>query len=164
MGHIGSYLWKLRQSVGTQLVLLPGAQILVLRDDGLALFQRRADTGDWEFPSGGCEPSQSFRQCAVAELREETGLIASPEALVPFGSLSEPGKHSVVYPNGDQVHAFALCFVVKEWDGRLDPEPEEVSEAGFFPLDQPPSPIHGPTLEVLRIYRKFLESGQFQAY
>ncbi|WP_427018961.1 NUDIX hydrolase [Pseudarthrobacter sp. P1] len=66
------------------------------RSDGLVLLQRRADTGDWEFPSGGCEPGQSFRDCAVAELREETGIDVSPQEIVPFGSLSEAGKHSVV--------------------------------------------------------------------
>ncbi|MFJ7750765.1 NUDIX domain-containing protein [Arthrobacter sp. NPDC097144] len=68
MGHIGSYLWKIRQHLGSQLVLLPGAQVLVLGEQGgHALFQRRVDNGVWELPAGGCEPGQSFRTAAVAE-------------------------------------------------------------------------------------------------
>lgn len=52
MGYVGSYVWELRQQVGSRLLLLPGAQVLVIRADGLILFQRRSDNGVWEFPAG----------------------------------------------------------------------------------------------------------------
>lgn len=164
MGHVGSYLWKIRQHLGSQLVLMPGAQVLVLNTDGLALFQCRADTGLWELPSGGCEPGQSFRTAAAAELAEETGILIPPEDLVPFGSLSDGALHTLTYPNGDRVQAFAMCFVYSGWEGTVLPEEAEVSDWGFFAVDAPPAPTHPPTLEVLRLHARFVETGDFQAH
>lgn len=163
MGHVGSYLWKIRQHLGSQLVLLPGAQVLVLGQEGRALFQRRADNGVWELPAGACEPGQSFRTAAAAELAEETGIVANPEDLVPFASLSDPSIHTLTYPNGDQVQAFAICFVLDHWHGSLSAEEEEVSDIGFFPLGEPPTPTHVPTVEVLKLYKRYLATGSFQA-
>lgn len=163
MGHIGSYVWELRQQVGTRQLLLPGAQVLVLRTDGAALLQRRADNGLWELPAGACEPGHSFADTAAAELFEETGIRADPADLVAFASLSDPVLHQLQYPNGDRVHAFALCFCLTGWDGTVLPEESEVAEIAFFPLDRVPAPTHPPTLEVLRLYGQYVLTGAFQA-
>lgn len=163
MGHVGSYLWRLRELVGPRLLLMPGAQVIALDDAGRALFQRRADTGDWEFPGGGAEPGQDFRAAAVAELEEETGLRADPQALVPFASLSDPGYHELEYPNGDRVHAFALCFVWPGAHGALHAEESEVAELGFHRLDDPPQPMGRAALRVLELYLDYLRTGSFQA-
>ena len=163
MGHIGSYVWELRKKVGTRQLLLPGAQVLVLRPDGTALLQRRADNGVWELPAGACEPGQSFSDTAAAELFEETGIRVSPLDLTAFASLSDPDLHQLEYPNGDRVHAFALCFCLQGWEGRVTPEESEVLEIGFFPLDRVPAPTHPPTLEVLRLYKEYARTGAFQA-
>ncbi|GAC1373463.1 MAG: NUDIX hydrolase [Pseudarthrobacter sp.] len=163
MGHIGSYVWELRQQVGSRQLLLPGAQVLVLGAQGTVLFQRRVDNGVWEFPAGACEPGQSFATTAVAELFEETGIRADSADLVAFASLSEPELHQLEYPNGDKVHAFALCFALERWEGDVLPEEAEVSEIAFFPLTEAPSPTHPPTLEVIRLYQRYRETGAFQA-
>lgn len=163
MGHVGSYLWRLRELVGPRLLLLPGAQVIALDGNGRALFQRRADTGDWEFPGGGAEPGQDFRAVAVAELAEETGLHAEPAALVPFATLSDPGYHELEYPNGDRVHAFALCFVWPHAAGSLRAEASEVSELGFHRLDDPPQPMGRAAARVLELYREYVRTGTFQA-
>jgi 8-oxo-dGTP pyrophosphatase MutT (NUDIX family) len=163
VGHIGSYVWELRQKVGSRQLLLPGAQVLVLGAHGTALFQRRVDNGVWELPAGACEPGQSFADTAVAELFEETGILANSADLIAFASLSEPELHQLEYPNGDKVHAFALCFVLERWQGNVLPEKSEVSEIAFFPLTEVPSPTHPPTLEVIRLYRRYRETGAFQA-
>ena len=51
----GSYLWRLRQKVGSDLVLMPGAMVFLVRDDGAVLFTRRVDNGLWCLPAGGAE-------------------------------------------------------------------------------------------------------------
>lgn len=163
MGYVGSYVWELRQELGSRLLLLPGAQVLVTRTDGLVLFQRRSDNGVWEFPAGSCEPGQGFVDAAVAELFEETGIRAQPFDLIPFASLSDPGLHTLHYPNGDLVHAFALCFLLPDWEGSVIPEEAEVTEIDFFDIDHPPQPLHGPTVEVIRLFKEYRRSGAFQA-
>ena len=87
-----SYIKSLRDSVGSSLLLVPGAQVLVMRADGKILLQRRSDNGVWEIPAGSCEPGQSFRTAASNELLEETGIEASTESLVAFASFSDSAE------------------------------------------------------------------------
>jgi 8-oxo-dGTP pyrophosphatase MutT (NUDIX family) len=163
MGYVGSDLWELRQLVGHRLLALPGAQVLVLDDDGNALFQRRVDTGLWEIPAGSCEPGSGFAQTAVTELAEETGLRVDQGDLEPFACLSAAEHHVLDYPNGDRVHAFAMCFVARSWTGSLRAEADEVAEFRWAPLTDPPAPMHGPTVEVLRLFDEYRSSGRFRA-
>ncbi len=74
----GSYLWRLRQKVGPELVLMPGAMLFLVRDEGAVLFTRRVDNGMWCLPAGGAEVGGSFGRTAIDELREETGVEGDP--------------------------------------------------------------------------------------
>jgi 8-oxo-dGTP diphosphatase len=47
---------------------------LVLRD-GLILLVHRPRYDDWTFPKGKAEPGESDEDCALREVREETGLV-----------------------------------------------------------------------------------------
>jgi 8-oxo-dGTP pyrophosphatase MutT (NUDIX family) len=163
MGYEGSYLWQLRQAVGSRLLLMPGAQVVVVDDDEQVLFQRRTDSGLWEFPAGAAEPGMSFRDTAVAELFEESGLRVDADDLVPFASLSDPAVHQLTYPNGDQVHCFALCFEARRWEGELSPGADEVLEARFFKQDELPGPLQVQTQAVWDLYCGYRATGMFQA-
>lgn len=165
MGFTDSYLGQLRRKVGHDLVLCPGAQVVVQLDDGRVLLQRRSDNRVWEIPAGSCEPGQSFATTAITELREETGIHANVEALIPFACLSEPDLHTLTYPNGDQVHAFALCFLL-----RVDHIPNvtaldgEATEHQWCDPTALPSPMHPPTTAVLTYLEAYQRTGQFQAH
>ena len=163
MGFEGSYLWQLRQTVGNRLLLMPGAQVVVVDAEERVLFQRRQDSGQWEFPAGAAEPGMTFRDTAVQELHEESGLRVDPESLVPFATLSDPAVHLITYPNGDQVHCFALCFEARTWTGDLSPGADEVQEASFFNPDDLPEPLQPQTKVVWDLYRAFRATGVFQA-
>lgn len=141
---------------------MPGAQVLLLREDA-ALFQRRADSGEWKIPAGSAEPGQSFVQAAISEVYEEIGLTVRSEDMVPFATFSDPKEHRLVYPNGDVVHAFALCFVAASWEGDSAPRAEEVTEWGSYPLSAPPTPLRPSTRRVLELYAEFLRTGRSQA-
>lgn len=78
MGFEGTTLWRVRQKVGTDLVLWPGASVMVVREDGRVLVAHRLDNGMWAIPGGGAERGSSFTDTAVTELREEVGLDADP--------------------------------------------------------------------------------------
>lgn len=163
MGYVGSYLWQLRQVVGSRLLLVPGSQVLVLDDDDRALFQQRTDDRCWALPAGGCEPGDDFKDTAVKELHEESGLVVARDDLIAFGCLSDPDVHTLKYPNGDLVHAFSMCFVTRTWTGTLTADPDEVLDHQFAAMTSPPGPTHPPALAVLEMYDEFASTGTFQA-
>ncbi|GAA2264793.1 hypothetical protein GCM10010145_43840 [Streptomyces ruber] len=163
VGYVGSYVWSLRRVVGSRLLLVPGAQVLLRDDEGRVLFQQRADSGVWELPAGACEEDGDFADAAVRELAEETGLRVDRADLTAFGSLSDPGVHTLTYPNGDVTHCFALCFTAGRWSGELSPDRDEVVRAAFHGIDDPPRPLHPPTSAVLAMFREYRATGRFQA-
>ena len=121
MSFEGSSLWRMRQKVGTELILWPGATVLVLRDDGWVLLGLRGDTHEWAMPGGGAEEGSSFAGTAVTELGEEAGLRADPSDLEAFASISEAGNHLITYPNGDRTHYSASCSC--SGGGKANPSP-----------------------------------------
>lgn len=163
MSYVGSYVWKLRQKVGSRLLLVPGAQMLVLDGAGRGLFQQRRENGVWEPPTGAYEENTTFAGTAVRELSEETGLHVDEDDLIPFGSLLDPDVHTLTYPNSDVVHCFALCFAAHRWSRQLSPEAEEVVKADFFDLNDPPRPLYRATAVVLEMFDHFRSTGKFQA-
>lgn len=162
MGFVGSYLWRLRQKVGSDLVLMPGAMVVLRDGEGRVLLTRRVDDGTWCLPAGGAEDGAGFAATAAAELREETGAVVVAEELRAFGCLSRPELHTIEYANGDVTHCFAMCFCAERWSGELRADGEETHELGFFALEQPPQPLHPPTATALALYGEYLRSGEFQ--
>lgn len=162
MAFRDSYLWRLRQAVGNDLVLMPGAMVALQREDGGVLLTKRADDGTWCLPAGAAEPGGSFARTAVDELAEETGVEVAESDLSPFGCLSEAEAHTIHYPNGDVTHCFALLFLARAWRGDPQPDGQESTEAGFFDLDALPEPLHAPTKHALELLADHLSSGRFQ--
>ncbi|MGH2539550.1 MAG: NUDIX domain-containing protein [Actinomycetota bacterium] len=117
MGFEGTTLWRVRQTVGTDLLLWPGASVMVVREDGRVLMGRRLDNGLWAIPGGGAEEGSSFSDTAVTELREEVGLEADPADLEGYACISRPDNHLETYPNGDVTHYFGIWFVLRRWRG-----------------------------------------------
>jgi 8-oxo-dGTP pyrophosphatase MutT (NUDIX family) len=164
MGFEGSTLWRIRREVGTDLVLWPGASVMVVRDDGRVLVAHRLDNGMWAIPGGGAEQGSSFADTAVTELREEVGLDADPGDLEAFACLSREDNHLETYPNGDVTHYFGLWFVLRRWQGEPAGDGEEMGEIAWTDLDHPPQPLLRSTRVGFELYREWLATGRFQAY
>ena len=116
-----STLWGVRQKLGKDLVLWPGATVFVEDEEGRVLLGRRRDNGEWAMPGGGAEEGQSFAATALDELREEVGLEADRDDLIAFACVSEPRDHVVHYPNGDVTHYFGIWFVLRRYAESLRP-------------------------------------------
>jgi 8-oxo-dGTP pyrophosphatase MutT (NUDIX family) len=158
----GSYLWRLRQKVGSDLVLIPGAMVFLVDDAGAVLFTRRADNGTWCLPAGGAEEGGNFAQTAVTELREETGVVVDPADLIGFGSLSEAELHTITYPGGDVSHCFAMLFLSRRWTGDPRPDGVETTEMLWADPASPPTPLDGPAIPALALFLTYLQTGEFQ--
>jgi 8-oxo-dGTP pyrophosphatase MutT (NUDIX family) len=163
VGFVGSYLWRLRQKVGSDLVLMPGAMVVLRDGEGRVLLTRRVDDGTWCLPAGGAEEGDGFAETAAAELREETGAVVAPGELRAFACLSRPDLHTIEYANGDVTHCFAMCFWAERWSGALRADGEETAELGFFALNGLPEPLHAPSAAGLALFGEYLRSGEFQA-
>ena len=162
MSFEGSYLWHLRQKIGHDLVLTPGAAVAAQREDGKVLFALRGGDGTWCLPGGGAEVGGSFARTAVDELREETGLIGDPADLVPAACFSEAGRHTLHYPNGDVAHYFSMCFLVRRWEGELEPDGEETTELRFADPTDLPQPFEDSTARAVELLLAYLRTGNFQ--
>lgn len=162
MAHVGSYLWRLRQAVGNELVLMPGAMVVLQRDDGQVLFTQRADDGSWCFAAGAAEVGGSFARTGIEETAEEAGVDVAEEDLIPFASLSEAELHTIHYPNGDVTHCFAICLLARKWVGDPHPDDDESTATMFAPPTEPPQPLHPPTARALELLLVYLDTGVFQ--
>ena len=157
-----TYLGRLREQIGTDLVLAPGAMVVLRRADGEVLLTRRADNRTWCFPAGNAEEGGSFAATAVAETAEETGVTVRTADLVPFGCLSEAELHTVHYPSGDVVHCFALLFVATAWSGEPHPDGEETTAVRWASAAALPEPMHEPSRVALGLLARWDDGGGFQ--
>jgi 8-oxo-dGTP pyrophosphatase MutT (NUDIX family) len=158
----GSYLWRLRQKVGRDLVLTPGAAVAAQRPDGQVLFARRGDDGTWCLPGGAAEEGGSFARTAVDELREETGLVVELADLIPAACFSDAERHTLHYPSGDVAHYFSLLFLARRWEGEPVPDGEETTDLRFAdPIDLP-QPFEVSTARAVELLLGYLRSGAFQ--
>jgi 8-oxo-dGTP pyrophosphatase MutT (NUDIX family) len=162
VGFEGSTLWRVRRKVGRDLVLWPGATVLVEDEHGRVLLGLRRDNGEWAMAGGGAEEGGSFAATAIDELREEMGIRAERADLIAFACVSEPADHVVQYPNGDVTHYFAVWFVVRRWRGEPRPDGDELVELGWFARDELPAPLMHSSAVAFRHYARYLETGTFQ--
>lgn len=162
MAFVDSYLGRLRQVIGNELVLMPGAMIALRRGDGWVLLTLRTDDATWCLPAGAAEPGGSFARTAVEELKEEAGIVVAESDLVAFGCLSEAELHTITYPNGDVTHCYSLLFVAERWSGDPQPDGEEATDCRFTDPSDPPTPLHNPTGHALGLLIAYLDSGRFQ--
>lgn len=87
----GGLRWR-----GAKLVLTCGDQLLVLRRDDIPTIPW---PGCWDLPGGGAEPGETPVECALRELREETGLVLDPARLTggPRPLPHRPGRTGWYY-------------------------------------------------------------------
>ena len=162
MSFEDSYLGQLRKVIGARLVLVPGVLVVAQDTEGRVLLGRRGDTNTWGLPAGHAEVDSSFRATAVTELWEETGLVTGEQDLVAFGSISEPEYQHYTYPNGDEVHSFALCFVTRHWAGEPVADGHEMLEVAFFDRHDRPH-MTGPSGLAIDLFERYVDTGEFQA-
>ena len=102
------------------------------RDGRVLLVHHTYGPLNWEIPGGLVEPDEAPHEAATRELLEETGLRGELDRLT--GVYFEPG-HAL----GSMLHFVFRC----QANGGFPPVPSsaEISEVGWWPVEDLPTPI-----------------------
>jgi ADP-ribose pyrophosphatase YjhB (NUDIX family) len=113
-----------------------GVAVVVRRGNDI-LWGRRSSgrhRGAWCIPCGYVEWGEDVRAAAAREFQEETGLeVEIGEILAVHSNFHDPARLTV-----------GIWFAGKVAGGKLAPA-DDLQEAAFFPLDDPPQPLAFPT-------------------
>lgn len=99
---------------------------IVWQEDKVLLVQRAQNPGkgNWTIPGGYVDQSERISEAIVRELREETGLETEPVSLIALRD--RPGNKHDAY----------MIFLLRYLGGELKPERGEVSDIGFFTIEE----------------------------
>jgi len=156
-----SHLGKIRQLVGSQLLLVPGARVVIEGDEGKILLQHRSDLGLWGLPGGNAEPEEDISALLQREVEEETGLVICN--VTPFGFGSNPQLETIAFPNGDLCQFFVLNFFTKSFAGTPKISDEESLALDWFPRNGLPEMLPN-MLASLKAYERFSLDREFQMF
>lgn len=121
-----------------------GVGVLVLRGDHFLLGKRCGShmPGYYAAPGGHLEPGESFVECAVREVKEETGLAAVNVRFLLIGNYRFKGKQYV------DIDMVADCL-----DGEpIALEPEKCSEWRWYHKERLPTPLFIVTERMIDAY------------
>ena len=133
-GHHSNYFVASRAKqidelkIRTQKVTADGVAIYALygekRDRVVLIRQWRYPIGSWvyEFPAGLCEPGENFREAAVRELHEETGLTLTP---IEADAMYEAPRFTTVGMT-DEAVATVYGYASGELSDRFEEQSEEI--------------------------------------
>jgi 8-oxo-dGTP diphosphatase len=111
-------------SAATESFVRVGVAVVVRRNGRLLMGLRKGShgAGTWSVPGGSLHPGETVAECAVRELREETGLIGSVDG-EPIGFTNR------VYDTGIGQH-FTTLYVVVAVDPDEEPHVAEPDKCG----------------------------------
>ena len=112
--------------------LVPAASAIVTDAEDRILLHRRRDNDMWALPGGVMERGESIAECAVREVKEETGLGVEVTGIV--GIYSDP-KHVFAYDDGEVRQEFSICFLCELLDGELAASDESFQVRFFEPAE-----------------------------
>jgi ADP-ribose pyrophosphatase YjhB (NUDIX family) len=158
-GFAESYLGQLRALVGSRLLLVPGARVVLENSAGEILLQKRSDFGLWGLPGGNAEEGEGLEAVAAREVFEETGLVVKD--LKPFAFGCDPALETVTFPNGHQCQFFVLNFYGRDFSGALKMLDGESLALQWFAKNELPEMLPNMRKSVLA-YERFLQSQEFQ--
>lgn len=119
-----SYVQRIRSQVGTECLLLPAGNVIIYDQDDNYYLQRKAN-GKLAFVGGFIEIDETIIEGTIREAKEEVNLDCDPNKLELYAIYS---KHTMEYPNGDQVRPHSMFFKYKLSDEKMVAMPPETIE------------------------------------
>ena len=141
-----SYIGQIQVKYGHDKVLETGVRIVVRDSAGRILLVKRTDKNRWEIPADCVEPDESIIEAARREIFDITGL--SVGSLKPFAYYSDP-IYQVESTDGEKVQQYTMAFLTEDFSGELLKPIDELSDIGFFFLNNLPD-IHETDIETIQ--------------
>lgn len=108
----------------------PAAAVALVDSGGHILLLRRKDNDKWTMPGGTLDFGESLTDCAIREVREETGLQIRITGLI--GTYTDP-HILIAYSDGEVRQEFTLVYAAEIESGNLKID-DESKEAAWVPL------------------------------
>ncbi len=131
---------------------IPAAGAILFRDNSILLTKRKYPPreGDWCFPAGFMEYSESPAECCVRELKEETGLDIKISGLF----------HAYAGHDDPRSNAVLILYLADISGGELRPGDDAI-ETVFFELDRiPPNIAFQAHRDAIRDFKRYIKTGQ----
>jgi len=88
--------------------------------------------GSWAFPGGFLDQGETTRQCAVREMKEETGVTIAEDQLHLLLVADAPHRDP-------RTRVISIVYVVQGRKSDFSPSAgDDASDVDWFPLDKPP--------------------------
>jgi 8-oxo-dGTP diphosphatase len=89
--------------------------------------------GSWAFPGGFLDQGETTRQCAVREMKEETGVTIAEDQLHLLLVADDPHRDP-------RARVISIVYVAGGRKSDYTPRPgDDAFDVGWFPLDRPPA-------------------------
>ncbi|HHZ8700870.1 TPA: NUDIX hydrolase [Klebsiella quasipneumoniae] len=144
-----SYVTEMRNIIGHRMLLLAGANVIIVRSDGQLLLQQRKDH-TWGLPGGLLEVGESLEQTAIREVKEETNLDIN--SLI-FLNVFSGQDYSFTLQNKDEINVITALYFTDQWSGELINDPSEGLALEFFPATHLPSAMNEEYLTYISFFR-----------
>ena len=131
-----------------------GFGVMMLKDGKVLLGKRHNDVnkadselrlvGTWTMPGGKLKYGESFEDGAKREVLEETGMILDRMKLICVNN-----------DKNEYAHFVTIGMLAEGFSGEAKVmEPDEITEWGWFELDNLPKPLYFPSERILNNYFK----------
>lgn len=119
-----SYIQNLRKHIGNQCLILTAGNVIIYDCEQNYYFQRKHN-GKLAFVGGFIDPDETVLEGTIREAKEEVNLDCVVDKLELYAIYS---KHTMEYPNGDQVRPHSLFFKYQLEQETLTAMPPETRE------------------------------------
>lgn len=110
-----NYVKEIRKFIGKEPLQVPGTGVVVYRKNHGEIeiyLQERVDCQKYGLPGGAIELGETYKECAINELEQETALIAKQKDLKLFDVYAGP-KHVTKYEDtGDIVFHSVIVYLL----------------------------------------------------